>query len=103
MHGCQKKPIMKIIINFVFIGLRVKKAKEDNKVIIDNHPVCFIVKANNFQKIASEWQSLKKTSKGFGFDPKVISYLKSGGQEKCSSRSLNNFLQAHKIKGDIDF
>lgn len=86
---------------FVFIGLEVKK--DGKKVSFSqNEPECYIVEADKLNTIATPWEAANKKTHGYGFNPKLLSYLKSGGESKFSPKALKEFMQKRRLTS-IDF
>jgi len=80
---------------FVFVGLQTKKDKD--KIILIEEPKCFIIKSSALDKIASKWESSSKRTQGYGFNPRILEYLKSGGKTKIAKGTLKRFKADHRI------
>jgi len=90
---------------FVFVGLQVEK--ENEKVIFSGEPECFIINSFDLDLFASNWESSKKTTKGYGLDQKILRTIKyynseSGRMTKGEKRRLESFKRV-KNYDSIDF
>lgn len=76
---------------FAFIGLEIKHQMNRRISFTRNEPKCFIVEGKDLPTIAAPWSSISGSAHGFGFYPWLLTYLKSSGGTKHSSKGLANF------------
>ena len=86
----------------VFVDLSAKKSKEGKTIFTDN-PNCYILESKNLPEIAFNWQSASGTSTGYGFEAKILWYLKFQDTKNITQNNIENFIDRHNLKGDIDF
>jgi hypothetical protein len=86
----------------VFVNL---KAKKDNlgKTELVGEPSCYIVNSENLDHIAFNWESKSGTAAGYGFEDKLLWYLKHQDTKSITKKNILDFRKRHKLAGEIDF
>ena len=90
---------------FVFVGLQVKK--NDNLILFDGEPECYILHSIYMDKIAFDWTASNMKTTGYGLDQNIFRIIKKYGSEnesmsKTERKRLNGFKNNHSIQ-DMDF
>lgn len=84
---------------YVFVNLEIHKDNSGKREL--NEPSCFIVHSEDVKKIAFHWSSSSGLTSGFGFEAKLLPYLK-GENQKVTENLINKFKERHNIS-EIDF
>lgn len=87
---------------FVFIGLQIKKNSNSKKIEIFDDIECYLIEAKNLHMVAFNWVSSSGKTKGYGFEPKILKYIKSNGKTKLSNTVMSRLLNTHQLKS-LDF
>lgn len=86
----------------VFVNLQLKKS-ENGKVNLLENPSCFIVNSLNIREIAFKWTSSSGSSSGYGFEAKLLWWLKHQNLKSITSKNISDFKIRHNIESEIDF
>jgi len=99
-----KDKIVKSNHFFTFVNLNTRKHKTNTQVVrLENEVTCYIVHSENIDKIARTWKPKNgKSSGGFGFEAKLLWYLKERNEKHITTKNKKEFKLAHNID-DIDF
>lgn len=85
----------------VFVNLNIKKEESDKAKILDE-PKCYIVDSLNLGLIASDWVSSTGSAKGYGFEAKLLQYLKNDNKRGITEDLIKKFKERHDVPGDIN-
>jgi hypothetical protein len=104
--------------NFIgsFLNLNITKTKNHYAVFIDlkssksvagkttfhGEPVCYIVNSVDLDDIAFNWTSSTNT-KGYGFEAKLLWYLKFQDNKSITEKNITDFCNRHKLTSGINF
>ena len=94
--------ISQVLNHFVvFVNLNTSKDKKGiTKISIE--PYCYILKTEDLDKVAFNWES-PSGAKGYGFEAKLLWYLKFQDDKSITKKNIDNFLSCHKLTKGIDF
>jgi len=85
----------------VFIDLKSSKSAL-GKTTFQGEPVCYIVNSTDLDDIAFNWTS-STNAKGYGFEAKLLWYLKFQDNKSITAKNKTDFCSRHKITGRINF
>ncbi len=85
-----------------FTNLAVSK-DSSGKTLLLAEPTCYIINALEINEIAFHWTSSKQTSSGYGFEAKLLWYLKYKNTTSITENNISNFKKKHNISNEIDF
>ena len=85
----------------VFVDLKTIKEKSGKTKLL-GEPNCYIINSNDLDQIAFNWQSTSG-AKGYGFEAKLLWYLKFQNTQSITNGNINAFIDRHNLNKRIDF
>jgi hypothetical protein len=85
----------------VFVNLNATKNK-NNKTFISGEPICYIIESIHLNDLAFHWRA-KTGAEGYGFEAKLLWYLKHKDTKSITERNITDFIKRHKLKEKINF
>jgi len=85
-----------------FINLETSKDK-DGKTKLLAEPRCYIINSTDLDEIAFHWKSKSGTSEGYGFEAKLLHYLKFKEKKSITEKNIKDFIIRHNLSEKIDF
>lgn len=86
----------------VFVNLQSKKDKNGKTTLLES-PNCYIVNSLDIKEIAFNWTSSTGSSSGYGFEAKLLWWLKHQNLKSITSKNISDFKKRHNIENDVDF
>lgn len=86
----------------VFVNLQIKKSANGKVNFLEN-PSCFIVNSLDIKEIAFNWTSSSGSISGYGFEAKLLWWLKHQNLKSITTKNIADFKIRHNIKTEIDF
>lgn len=86
----------------VFVDLAARIDNSSGRTTLITHPKCYILKSTDLDHIAFNWTSSKGTSKGYGFEAKLLWFLKRKEMMSITKKNIKDFKERHHVAEDID-
>lgn len=86
----------------VFVNLQSKKDGNGKTILLDS-PSCYIVNSLDIKEIAFNWTSSTGSSSGYGFEAKLLWWLKQLNLKSITLKNISDFKIRHNIESEIDF
>lgn len=85
---------------FVFVDLRIPSTPGTKEIKLDHDPDCYIISATDLDIVAIPWKTKSGKIGGYGFDPKLLIYVKQSQHIILSDKIINRLNDDYNLNNN---